>query len=106
MESKVSVTCNDGVARIELAGSLDAVNAPALQEELKKLGALTVNRLVFFARDLEYISSAGLRVIIFAKQKLGVDVQIYLVGAQESVLNVVKMSGLNNFMVIQDSYDD
>jgi len=47
-----------------------------------------------------------LRVIIFAKQKIGVDAQVYLIGAQEEVLNVIKMSGLDNFMVVSDSYDE
>jgi len=106
METKFSVTFNEGVAKIELSGRLDATNAPLLQEELKKLIGQDVNRLVFFAKDLEYISSAGLRVIIFAKQKIGVDVQVYLIGAREEVLNVIKMSGLDNFMVISDSYDE
>jgi anti-anti-sigma factor len=104
MEPKFSVTFNDDVAKIELAGKLDATNAPLLQDELKKLIGQPVSRLVFYAADLEYISSAGLRVIIFAKQKIGVDAQVYLIGAQAAVLNVVKMSGLDNFMTIQDVY--
>jgi len=106
MESKFSVTYEEGVANIDLSGRLDATNAPALQEELKKLIGQPVRRLVFYAKDLEYMASAGLRVIIFAKQKIGADAQVYLIGAQEMVLDVIKMTGLDNFMVIQDSYDE
>jgi len=104
MESKFLVSCKDGVASIELCGRLDATNAPLLQEELKKLPSQNVSSLVFYAKDLEYISSAGLRVIIFAKQKIGADSQVYLIGAQEAVLGVIKMSGLDNFVHIQDSF--
>ena len=106
MESKFSVSLKDGVAKIELCGRLDAVNAPAFQEELKKLMDSAISSLVFYAKDLEYISSAGLRVIIFAKQKIGAHAQVYLIAAQEGVLNVVKMSGLDNFMFIQDTYNE
>ena len=106
MESKFKVDLVDGVAKIVLSGRLDAASSPALQEELKKLIGQKISRLVFQAKDLEYISSAGLRVIIFAKQKIGVDAQVYLIGAQESVLNVVRMSGLDNFMTIQDTYSE
>jgi anti-anti-sigma factor len=106
MESKFSVDYKDGVAKIELSGRLDTTNSPALQDELKKLIGQTVSRLVFFVKNLEYISSAGLRVIIFAKQKIGADAQVFLIGAQEAVLNVIKMSGLDNFMVIQEMYED
>ena len=106
MESRFSVTYEEGVANIDLSGRLDATNAPALQEELKKLIGQPVRRLVFYAKDLEYMASAGLRVIIFAKQKIGADAQVYLIGAQEMVLEVIQMTGLDNFMVIQDSYDE
>ncbi len=106
MESKFSVTCKEGVANIELCGRLDATNAPAFQEELKKLIGQNVSRLVFYAKDLEYMSSAGLRTIIFAKQKIGMAAQVYLIGAQEAVQNVIKMSGLDTFMILQQTYNE
>jgi len=106
MESKYSVNIQGDVAKIELSGRLDAVNAPAFQEELKKLSGSPLKSIVFFAKDLEYISSAGLRAIIFAKQKCGVQSQVYLVGATEAVLGVIKMSGLDTFMHIQDTYGE
>lgn len=104
MESKYNVVIENGVVKIELAGRLDATNSESLQAELKKLVGQQVAKLVFLAKDLEYISSAGLRVIIFAKQKIGVDAQVFLIGAPEPILGVVKMSGLDNFMTIQDSF--
>ena len=92
MESTFSVIRDNDLAKIELRGRLDANNAPALQDELKKLVGQPIKRLVFFAKDLEYISSAGLRTIIFAKQKIGAETRVFLIGAQEAILSVVKMS--------------
>jgi len=106
MESKFSVTYQEGIASCELCGRLDATNAPAFQEELKKLIGQDVSRLVFYAKDLEYMSSAGLRTIIFAKQKIGAASSVYLIGAQEAVQNVIKMSGLDTFMILQDTYEE
>ncbi|HRY28473.1 MAG TPA: STAS domain-containing protein [Elusimicrobiota bacterium] len=104
MESSYSMECKDGTAKIVLTGRLDAASAPKFQEKLRELSAQKISNLVFFAKDLEYISSAGLRVIIFAKQKLGADAKLYLIGAPAAVLNVIKMSGLDNFMIVQDQY--
>ncbi|MDD3627112.1 MAG: STAS domain-containing protein [bacterium] len=104
MENEIKVTCKDGVVKAELTGRLDAISAPALQNALKEVMDQPINDLVFYVKDLEYISSAGLRVIIFTKQKLGVDSKIYFIGAQETVLEVIKMSGLDNFIIIQDAY--
>lgn len=92
--------------KVKLSGKLDAVNAPVLMEELRSLAGQNVKNIVFYAESLEYISSAGLRTIIFAKQKLGKDIEVYMIGAQEAVSDVIKMSGLDNFLYLQDSYED
>ncbi|PKL44941.1 MAG: anti-anti-sigma factor [Candidatus Riflebacteria bacterium HGW-Riflebacteria-2] len=105
MDLQYKMDLNDGIASITLSGSLDATNAGTFQEELKKLIGQDVKKIVFMAKDLTYIASAGLRVMIFAKQRIGADVQVYLVGAQEAVLDVVKMSGLDTFMTIQKEFE-
>ncbi|HOU35823.1 MAG TPA: STAS domain-containing protein [Candidatus Omnitrophota bacterium] len=104
MESKYTCTCANEILKVELCGRLDATNAEGLQTELKKFIGQKIAELVFLARDLEYISSAGLRVIIFAKQKIGADAKILLVAPRDAVLNVIKMSGLDNFMAVVDTY--
>jgi anti-anti-sigma factor len=106
MESKYCVTCGGEALKVELIGRLDATNAEGLQNELKKFTGQKIAKLVFFAKDLEYISSAGLRVIIFAKQKVGVDAHLFLVAAPEAILSVIKMSGLDNFMTLVDTYTE
>lgn len=105
MESKYTVTCSDSIARITLKGRLDSNNAPGLADELMKLVELSPKHVVFFANDLVYISSAGLRVIIFAKQKIGVDPTVSLVGAKPEVIDILKMTGFDKFLLLQDDYD-
>jgi len=106
MAEQVTVTCAGGCAKVVLSGKLDAVSAPGLQEELKKLIGQPIEKLVFYANDLEYISSAGLRVIIFAKQKINVEAKVYFIGGQDAVVNVLKMSGLDTFMSIQPTFEE
>ena len=106
MENNFSINYEDKVVKVTLAGSLDAKRAPALADEIKKFIGKDIERIVFFAKDLEYISSAGLRVIIFSKQKIGTDIKLYMVGATEDVLDVIKMSGIDNIMEITDTYED
>jgi anti-anti-sigma factor len=90
-------------ATFTLAGRLDAVNAPELAEELKKLIGKSIQKVVFMTADLTYISSAGLRAIVFAKQKMGVDTTVYVIKPQPDVLAIIKMAGFDSFLVIQDS---
>jgi anti-anti-sigma factor len=95
----------DGILAITLSGNLDAKNAPAFSDELKKALSPEIKRIVFFIADLAYISSAGLRVIIFAKQKLGDDADILMVGARKDVLEVIRMSGLDSIIEFKDTYE-
>ena len=50
------------------------------------------------------MSSAGLRVLVFAKQKMSSSVDIYVVGAQEYVVNTLEKVGLHNSLIIQETY--
>jgi anti-anti-sigma factor len=105
MTAEYGVELRNRTARITIKGKLDTTSAPGLSEELKKLQGQEIDRVVFFVNELEYISSAGLRVIIFAKQKVGVKADIYFIGAQQAVLDILKMTGLTNFLICQDSYE-
>jgi anti-anti-sigma factor len=100
MESTINLELNGSILKITLTGKLDAVKAPELMEELKNISGTSIEKIIFYVKDLEYISSAGLRTIIFSKQRLGADSDIYFVGAQEAVLDVINMSGLDNFLII------
>jgi len=98
MESKYSVVYEGTEVKVALEGRLDAANAPGLADELKKLVGKKISRILFDSKNLEYISSAGVRVIIFAKQKLGLESEVFFSGASAEIANVIKMSGLDNYI--------
>ena len=103
MDSKVLLKYTDDVARIELIGRIDAVNAQTLAEVLLHLTDRPPGKIVFEVKDLEYISSAGLRAIIFAKARVGKDVHVSIVAPQPMVLDVIRMSGLDTLVTIEDN---
>lgn len=94
-----------GIAKISLTGVLDASAVPRFQEELEKATAQPVKQMVFLLHGLKCISSAGLRTLIFAKQKLGADVHIYTVGAPEHVLHFLKMSSFCEGITVLEKYE-
>lgn len=95
------------VSKVKLHGHIDASIAPELMNELKTLieHKSEIKTLVFYADELEYIASAGLRAVVFAKQKIGAGVQVYLIGASEAVIDVFKMTGIDKFLTIQDTFE-
>jgi anti-anti-sigma factor len=104
VESKFNIEYSNEILKVTLSGRLDANNSPALSDELGEYKGKHIKDMVFYVNNLEYISSAGIRVIVFAKQKIGENSQIYLIGASETVLDVINMTGLANFMKVQDAY--
>jgi anti-anti-sigma factor len=91
-------------ARITLGGELDAASAPRFKELVERAAAGGPRRLVLLLKDLAFMASAGLRVLIFARQKMGADVVIYVVGAQGPVRSTLEMSGFHRSVVLQDQY--
>jgi anti-anti-sigma factor len=95
----------EGTAKISLSGLLDASAVQFFQEELKKATAQSIKRLVLLLHELKCISSAGLRALIFTKQKLDPDMEIYVVGASEQVKHFLKMSAFCEGITVLDQYD-
>jgi anti-anti-sigma factor len=94
-----------GVAKIVLSGDLDASAAPTLKTEVENAASQGAKRLVLRMDDLDYMASAGLRVLIFAKQKMGPNVDIFIVGAQEMVKDTIEKTGFHQSVVMVDTYD-
>ena len=103
-DAQLQMTGN--VAKITLTGSLDASSAPRFKEVIEQAAAQNAVRLVLMMEQLDFLASAGLRVLIFAKQKMGAGVDIFVVGSQGPVLGTLEMSGFHHSVYIQDSYAD
>jgi anti-anti-sigma factor len=105
MAFSATTTIDSGIAKITMSGQLDGNMAPVFQREVETAAAQKVKRLVLLMSDLEYISSAGLRVLVFAKQKMGLGVDIYVVGAQRQVKDTLQMTGFDRSIITLDTYD-
>lgn len=97
----------DGDAAVlTLTGELDASAAPAFRDEVEGLaGSREVQRLVLMLQDLSYMASAGLRALVFAKQKLGAGVELILVGTHPSVAETIQLTGFQYSVTMVESYD-
>ncbi|MCF0175460.1 MAG: STAS domain-containing protein [Bacteroidales bacterium] len=84
-----------------IEGRIDTLTAPALQEELTNSWE-GVTELVLDFGKVEYISSAGLRVLISAeKQMASAGGRIVLKSVSPVVMEVLEMTGLSNVLHIE-----
>ncbi|MEB3311581.1 MAG: anti-sigma factor antagonist [Snowella sp.] len=106
MAFTATVDIQEDIAKITLGGELDAATAPILQEKIEEIAnnPTRIKKLVLLVQKLTFMASAGLRILIFAKQKMGGDVDIYVVGAQETILDTLEKTGVNQSVIIMDKY--
>ena len=95
----------ENIAKITLSGELDASVAAQFKTKVEEAAANQAKRLVLMLQDLSYIASAGIRVLIFAKQKMGAGVDIFVVAPQEQVMETLEMTGLQYSVEVLDVYD-
>ncbi|HBN09684.1 MAG TPA: anti-anti-sigma factor [Cyanobacteria bacterium UBA8530] len=96
----------DGVAKITLKGELDAAASGQFKDTIEKMAEQNPKKVVMFMEELDFMASSGLRVLIFAKQKMGAGVDIHLIGCQEPVLNSLEMSGFHHSVYLQETYSE
>jgi anti-anti-sigma factor len=100
-----SYTITDGVAHATLTGELDASSAAKFKTVVEEISGQKPKRLVLHLDQLSFMASAGLRVLVFAKQKMGAGVDIYVVGCQAPVKSTLQMSGFHHSVYLQDKYE-
>jgi anti-anti-sigma factor len=102
-EDFFEVTKDGSTLMIELGSRLDEVNAPALSEELSKYVGQAIEKIVFDATGLFFITSAGLRVVFFAYQRLGSHSDIEFVNCPEEIQTVLDLVGLTSAIKFVES---
>ena len=85
---------------IKLGGRLDTTTAPTLDKTVSEDISENQN-LVLDLKDLEYISSAGLRVLLAAQKKLQKNGSMKLKNVCEEVMDVLEMTGFADILVIE-----
>lgn len=85
---------------LALEGRLDTTTAPQLEAEVK--GSLTgVTELVLEFSQLEYLSSAGLRVILAAQKIMNKQGQMVIRHVNETILEVFEVTGFTDILTIE-----
>ena len=97
----ITKNASDGTLYITLEGRLDTNTAPQLEAELKaSLSGVTELDLDF--SGLEYISSAGLRVILKTQKEMGRKGGMRLIHVPETVMEVFDITGFVDFLTIEN----
>ncbi len=103
----IDIENKNGVSVATLKGRLDVTTAVELDNALDGLLSAGAKKVLFDLRELDYISSAGLRSLLMAAKKLkAIEGNLALCSLNANVAEVFKISGLSSFFNIYISKDD
>ena len=85
---------------VGLEGRLDTSTAPSLEDKLKEtLEGIT--SLEFDLKSLDYISSAGLRVLLSAQKKMNKQGEMIVKNPSEEIMNIFEVTGFSEILNIE-----
>lgn len=98
----VSYSISEGVLTIKLKGHIDSANAPEVEKAVNEIReANPCNELIVDCDELQYISSAGLRVVLRLKKAIK---NVSLINVSAEVYEVFEMTGFTEMMDIRKAY--
>jgi anti-sigma B factor antagonist len=96
----IEIKRNTNQTTIDLVGRLDTLTAPALEKTITDSIGNSENLVLDF-KGLEYISSAGLRVLLGAQKRLQKSGSMTLIHICEDVMEVLEMTGFADILTIE-----
>ena len=91
---------NGNEAIVFLEGRLDTTTAPELESDLKSF-IDSITSLIFDFEKLEYISSAGLRVLLTAQKVMTRQGSMKLIHVKEDVKEIFEVTGFSDILTIE-----
>ena len=96
----IEKTLENGKAVIKLAGRLDTVTAPELEAAIKDVIPGLTELVLDFAA-LEYVSSAGLRVLLSAQKTMNTQGEMKVCNVNETVAEIFEVTGFTDILTIE-----
>ncbi len=96
----INVTKEGTMFTIELEGRLDTTTAPQLEQTLQESIGDCQSLILDFAK-LEYISSAGLRVILAAQKTMNKQGSMVIKNVNSTIMEVFEITGFSDILTIE-----
>lgn len=97
----VVINKNDEQMLVTMIGSLDTLAAEQVESQVKEIEAAAAKPIILDCTQLDYISSAGLRLLLrIRKASSAAGQKVTLQGVNENVMEVLKVTHFDKMFVI------
>lgn len=103
MKGRITMTVNKNLKAdalsVAVEGRIDTTTAPELEKEIKdSLGG--VKKLVLDFEKVEYISSAGLRVLLSTQKIMNKQGEMKLINVSSDIMEIFEVTGFSDILTI------
>lgn len=102
----ISSEAKGGFHLIILEGDVDTKTAPALLDALTQIELALIQELRIDLGSVGFLSSAGLRTFVFAKQKMPYESRLIIIGAADAIADVIRKTGLTQAVMLVNSHEE
>ena len=85
---------------LKITGRLDTTSAPEMEKAVKE-NISGVEKLIIDMEKLEYISSAGLRVLLSAQKTMNGQGSMKVINVSDTIMEIFEITGFNEIMTIE-----
>jgi anti-sigma B factor antagonist len=104
---RVEVSNKGEAAVISIRGELDLASSPALEEELERVAKSDATLVVVDLRNLEFMDSTGLSVLVRAHQRAAQSSQRFgLAGGSQQVQRLLSLTGVADRLVLAEAPEE
>lgn len=96
----VTKTLEDKILNVKVDGRLDTATAPELEKELEEVLA-EAEELVFDFEGLEYMSSAGLRILLATQKKMSAKGGMKVTNVNDVISEIFEITGFSDILTIE-----
>lgn len=101
---KITKEQNDRTLTVKVEGRVDTMTAPELNRAVSEINFSEVDTVILDGKELEFVSSAGLRVIVsLYKNVTANSKELKLVNINDMVLDVLTMTGMSDYLDIEQA---
>ncbi len=102
MNITITVEKEANCSIVHVSGKIDATTSDDLEDSLMELLEQEEKNIILDLKDTNYISSAGLRVLVVVTKQVYDSGHFCICNASDNVLEIIEMAGFNVFMNIYD----
>jgi anti-anti-sigma factor len=101
----IEETKND-IVILRLEGRLDATTSPQIEAKISQITESGKNKVIFNLQNMDYLSSAGMRVLLAVTKKIkSLNGKFIVCSLSDDVFEIIKMAGFNQILHIVSNED-